>query len=61
MQKNQSHVSPSLMPEVSDIKTNTKGLITLLILAGLGIAGFLAFVTYYAILWTPGKPLEMMQ
>ena len=59
MQKHPS--TNSIKPHVMDIKTNTKGIIVTLIFAGLGIAGFLAFVSYYALQWTPGKPLDMMQ
>lgn len=47
--------------QVIDLKSDTRGVITALILAGLAIAAFLVFVGYYGVLWTPGKPLEMMQ
>lgn len=61
MHKNNTGTSNTQNSQVTDIKTNTNGIITTLIIAGIGIAAFLVFVAYYAILWTPGKPLEMMQ
>lgn len=46
---------------VIDIKTDTRGIISTLIFVGLITAAFLVFLCYYGLLWTPGKPWDMMQ
>lgn len=54
-------VSAGVNQGLVDLKTDTRGIITVLVLIGVITIGFLVFAAYYGILWTPGKPWDMMQ